>query len=173
MLKKIVVCDCLLDISFRIFDEVPPHDGNRFHVIDQFNDIVWNAIFFSKNERFYIDLATYCVDFYDFLVNNNDIKDYDTLFGLNWVHKWHYYDNDSDSHSYGSLNDSDFVDSQDIKNCFRQNNDSFENEYEQELGIEFNDGKDNDNDNNALNSLQQRKKLVRKIKKHGEIRFSL
>ena len=40
MLKKIVVCDCLLAISFRIFDEVPPHDGNRFHVIDQFNDIV-------------------------------------------------------------------------------------------------------------------------------------
>ena len=65
MLKKIVVCDCLLDISFRIFDEVPPHDGNRFHVTDQFNDIVWNAIFFSKNERFYIDLAAYCVDFYD------------------------------------------------------------------------------------------------------------
>ena len=76
-------------------------------------------------------------------------------------------------HSYGSLNDSDSVDSQDIKNCFRQNNDSFENEYEQELGIEFNGVKDNDNDNNALNSLQQRKKLVRKIKKHGEIRFSL
>ena len=76
-------------------------------------------------------------------------------------------------HSYGSLNDSDSVDSQDIKNCFRQNNDSFENEYEQELGIEFNDVKDNDNDNNALNSLQQRKKLVRKTKKHGEIRFSL
>ena len=83
ILKKIVVCDCFLDISFCILDEVPPHDGNRFHVTDQFNDIVWNAIFFSKNERFYIDLVAYCVDFYDFLVNNNDIKDYDTLFKLN------------------------------------------------------------------------------------------
>ena len=173
MLEKIVVCDCLLDISFNIFDEVLPHDPKRFYVIDQFKDIVSNGIFSSENGRFYIDLAACCVDFYDFSVNNIDIKDYDTVFMLNCVHTWHYYDNDSDSHLYGSLNDSDSVDSQDIENYFRQNNDFFENGYEQELGIEFNDDNDNDNNKNALKSLQRRKKLVCKIKKHDEIRFPL
>ena len=73
---------------------------------------------------------------------------------------------DCDSHSYGlSYNDSGlFSDSSVgfdfIENYFRQDNDSYENEYLQELGIDT-----NDNNNNDVELVQRKQKRIYKPKR--------
>ena len=77
---------------------------------------------------------------------------------------------DCDSHSYGlSYNDSGlFSDSSVgfdfIENHFRQDNDSYENEYLQELGIDT-----NDNNNNDVELVQRKQKRIYKPKKDDNI----
>lgn len=85
MLEKIVLCDWLLDILLHIFN-VSPCDANRSYVVDQFKNNMPSVIFSSNDEHSYINLAACCVDFYNFVVNNIDIKEYTTLFRLNCAH---------------------------------------------------------------------------------------
>ena len=79
-------------------------------------------------------------------------------------------DVDSDSHSYGlSYNDSGLfsdssVGSDFIENYFRQDNDSCENEYLQELGIAT-----NDNNNHNVELVQRKQKRIHKPKKDDNI----
>ena len=77
--------DCLLDISFHIFNNVPSRDINRSYVIDQLQSVMPIIIFSSKDERLYVDWIACCVDFYNFAVDNIDIKEYTTLFRLKCV----------------------------------------------------------------------------------------
>lgn len=107
-------------------------------------------IFSSKDERLYVDWIACCVDFYNFAVDNIDIKEYTTLFRLKCVFTQYIDDVDSDSHSYGlSYNDSGLfsdssVGSDVIESYFSQDSDSYENEYLQELDIDTNDNNNDD-----------------------------
>lgn len=98
------------------------------------------------------------------------LKNILTLFRLICAYTWYIDNVDSDSHPYGlSYNDSGlFSDSSagsDItEKFFRQDNDSYEDEYLQELDIDT-----NDNNNNDFELDQQKQKRICKPKKDDNI----